>query len=152
MVGVDSSAEMVRKASQTVTAVRFVQNAFEESKSYMASFESPPAYVDLIFSNAAFHWTRNHERLLPSLIQLLNPGTGVLAFSIPDTRVQTSHVLMKRAAHECGFTQRLESTRIPQCELDPTEYHNILCPHSDLVDIWVTTYYQVFNLWLFVLS
>eukprot|EP00808_Paulinella_micropora_P009081 g21579.t1 len=95
--------------------------------------------IDLIFSNAALHWVSDHHLLLPKLIDMLDQG-GVLAFQIPDTRVQPSHVLMKEAVQEFGIS--LDEVRMPQCEHDATFYHDLLLPHCRTLDIWSTSYLQ----------
>eukprot|EP00457_Paulinella_chromatophora_P010488 gb/GEZN01010592.1/.p1 GENE.gb/GEZN01010592.1/~~gb/GEZN01010592.1/.p1 ORF type:complete len:302 (+),score=29.13 gb/GEZN01010592.1/:81-986(+) len=95
--------------------------------------------MDLIFSNAALHWTTRHDKLVPDLVSMLAPG-GVLAFQIPDTRHQPSHLLMREAVKEAGITPK--QVRMPQCEHDPSFYYKLLQPHCRLVDIWSTEYVQ----------
>lgn len=115
----------------------YVQESFE-------SF-SPAEPVDLIFSNAALHWVSAdlHASLLPRLVSFLKPG-GVLAFQIPDTREQPSHLLLRAAGEVLGLGERLESVRWVTCERDPPFYYELLKqadPAAEL-DMWATTYAQ----------
>ena len=57
---------------------------------------------DLIFSNAALHWTENHAELLPSLYQKLNPG-GQIAVQIPSNHNHISHQIYRETADEDMF-------------------------------------------------
>ena len=86
--------------------------------------------------------TENHDVLLPNLIRKLKQKSGILAFQIPDSRLQMSHTLMSEAAEKSGLTNVLKHVRIPQCQLDPIHYHKMLSPLVTYLDIWTTTYVQ----------
>jgi trans-aconitate 2-methyltransferase len=45
---------------------------------------------DLVFSNAALHWSTNHGELIPHLFDCLNPG-GQLAVQVPSNHNSTVH-------------------------------------------------------------
>jgi trans-aconitate methyltransferase len=99
---------------------------------------SPEPY-DLIYSNAALHWSPDqtiHQRIL---INLLKPG-GVLAVQMPDTRHQPSHLLMEEAAKNCGYSDLILTARIPRVEHDPVYYYNLLSAHCTSIDLWATEY------------
>jgi trans-aconitate methyltransferase len=94
---------------------------------------------DLVFSNAALHWTPDqtiHKRIL---INLVSSG-GVLAVQMPDTRRQPSHLLMEEAAKNCGHSDRLVGIRIPRVEHDPDFYFDLLTEHCASIDLWSTEY------------
>jgi trans-aconitate 2-methyltransferase len=74
VIGLDSSEQML--ASSEAYAV---PGRLEFVLGDMADYAEP---ADLVFSNAALHWLRNHEAVLPRLISLLRPG-GVLAVQMP---------------------------------------------------------------------
>jgi len=105
---------------------------------------SPSKPVDVIFSNAALHWSSDHNALFPKLCsrEYITPG-GVLAVQMPDTRKQASHLLMTEAALACGFASEVAQVRIPIVEKDADFYTEILTasPVQNL-DMWTTTYYQ----------
>lgn len=94
---------------------------------------------DLVYSNAALHWTPDqtiHKRIV---VNLLSSG-GVLAVQMPDTRRQPSHLLMEEAAKNCGFEERLVNIRIPRVEHDPDFYFNMLRDECASIDLWTTEY------------
>lgn len=112
------------------------------------SFETyqPASPVDLIYSNAALHWVSAERQasLLPRLFSHLKPG-GVLAFQIPDTRLQPSHQLMVEAAAQLGVSDQVANVRWVTCERDPSYYYELfksVDPSIDL-DMWATIYAQV---------
>ncbi len=57
---------------------------------------------DLIFSNAALHWTENHEALIPHLYGSLAPG-GQIAVQVPSNHTHISHQLIIQTAQEEPF-------------------------------------------------
>lgn len=142
---VDSSASMLAtgRAEHAANAALDARSLAYEQASFEAFAPAEP--VDLIFSNAALHWVSAelHESLLPRLVSLLKPG-GVLAFQIPDTRVQPSHLLMRQAAAELGMAARVASVRWVTCERDPAFYYETLKRADPAValDMWHTTYAQ----------
>ncbi|KAE9175318.1 hypothetical protein PF005_g25451 [Phytophthora fragariae] len=123
---VDSSASMLdvaqceHKENEALDSQRFayVQADFETYK--------PTQPVDLIFSNAALQWVnaKKHEQILPRLYSFLKPGC-VVAFQIPDTRLQPSHQRMVDAAEELGLSERVAGVRWVTCEEDPSFYYEL---------------------------
>eukprot|EP01095_Lingulamoeba_sp_RSL-Kostka_P008964 TRINITY_DN3058_c0_g1_i1.p1 TRINITY_DN3058_c0_g1~~TRINITY_DN3058_c0_g1_i1.p1 ORF type:complete len:156 (-),score=48.63 TRINITY_DN3058_c0_g1_i1:83-550(-) len=85
---------------------------------------------------------------------MLSPG-GVLAFQIPDTRVQPSHLLMETAAENLDIklnfafsnnennNENQEVIRIPRCEHDPEYYYDLVIPKCEDVNLWSTEYCQI---------
>ena len=57
---------------------------------------------DLIFSNAALHWSENHAELIPYLYQRLTPG-GQIAVQIPSNHNHISHQIYRETASEEMF-------------------------------------------------
>uniref|UniRef100_K3WLB9 Methyltransferase domain-containing protein n=3 Tax=Globisporangium ultimum (strain ATCC 200006 / CBS 805.95 / DAOM BR144) TaxID=431595 RepID=K3WLB9_GLOUD len=116
----------------------YVQDSFETYQ--------PTSPVDLIYSNAAFHWVNSERQasLLPRLMSYLKPG-GVLAFQIPDTRAQPSHQLMVEAAAQLGITDLVANVRWVTCERNPDFYYELFkgIDASINLDMWATIYAQV---------
>lgn len=76
---------------------------------------------DVVYSNSALHWCTGHAELFPDIIHtMVNPENGVLAIQMPDTREQTSHVLMDTAAFRSGMLDKIRHIRVPQIEHDPS--------------------------------
>jgi len=57
---------------------------------------------DLIFSNAALHWSENHTELFPHLFSCLKPG-GQLAVQMPSNHNHISHQIYRDTANEEMF-------------------------------------------------
>lgn len=62
---------------------------------------------DLIFSNAALHWSGDHETLIPRLFERLTPG-GQLAVQVPSNHTHISHQLIIQTAQEEPFKSILQ--------------------------------------------
>ena len=99
-IGVDSSESMLRKAEAFASdAIRFEQGDIE-------SFTSERPF-DLIFSNAAFHWVPDHERLFARLRNLLTEG-GQLAVQMPANDSHTSHIVAATLARDFDIPPRAD--------------------------------------------
>jgi trans-aconitate 2-methyltransferase len=114
--------------------------------------------VDLLFSNAVFHWLRSPKRI-PTLIRLmetLKPG-GVLAFQVPDNYNEPSHTTMRKVASQAGkpWSSSFASASIGDLnnasrpDLDPIEspstfYKSFMqSGKCESVNIWRTQYQHV---------
>lgn len=135
VIGVDSSADMLRKAKQEAPGIT-LQHAD------IANW-SPPAPADLLFSNATLHWLDDHDRLLPRLASHITEG-GVLAVQMPANHTSPSHVLMDEAAADGPWKSKLARLRPVYSSVQaPDAYYRILAPVSRHVDIWTTEYLHV---------
>ncbi|KAJ3029151.1 UNVERIFIED_CONTAM: hypothetical protein HDU68_012920 [Siphonaria sp. JEL0065] len=140
IVSVDSSREMLDKVyAYNATIGKNV----EYTKADFEGFHTDTK-VDLIYSNAALHWVSFgvHEILIPKLLGYLNPG-GVLAFQIPDTRSQPSHLLMREAAKQLGWMDRILETRWVTCDRDPIDYYKLLKPQATQINMWHSKYAMI---------
>ncbi|MBI3259792.1 MAG: methyltransferase domain-containing protein [Ignavibacteriae bacterium] len=88
VLGIDSSPQMLSKSKQ------FERKGLSFS---LGSFEDFDGKYDLIFSNAALQWSGNHEQLIPSLWEHLNPG-GQLAVQMPRNQDHPSHQIAQKLA------------------------------------------------------
>jgi trans-aconitate 2-methyltransferase len=135
VLGVDGSAAMLAKARETAPGCRFVQADFAAWAP-----ETPP---DLIFSNAALHWTGDHPALFPRLLGLLAPG-GVLAVQMPAMHDAPLRRLQQEVAANGPWAARLhDAPGTARDILSAGEYWDILRPHAASLDLWETTYLHV---------
>ena len=72
VIAVDASEDMVRKARERLG------DRAEVQRSDLAELELREA-VDVVFSNAVFHWVPDHDRLFARLHQALRPGGRLVA-------------------------------------------------------------------------
>jgi trans-aconitate 2-methyltransferase len=136
VIGVDSSAEMLARARVDWPQIEWQQVDLAQWQ--------PDRRFDLIFSNAALHWLSEHARLLPQLMQHLNPG-GVLAVQMPDNFHAPSHTAMADTVHVGPWREAL----LPLLGLSPVadaaDYFRLLQPLAVELDIWQTVYLQVLS-------
>jgi len=98
VTGLDSSAQMLEKAaSYSGPNLVFVQG--DQSRL--------TGEWDLIFSNAALHWSENHAELIPYLYQRLNAG-GQIAVQVPSNHNHISHQIYRETASEEPFKSILK--------------------------------------------
>ncbi len=132
VLGVDSSAAMLAEAQQKHAAGRaqFVQ-------ADLTRFE-PPGPVDVLFSNAAFHWIEDHSALLGRLADRLAPG-GTLAFQLPANFDAPSHRRVEELRALPRFAGALANVRRGHAE--PLAFYvEHLVGYGLRVDAWDTTY------------
>ncbi|KAK3902207.1 S-adenosyl-L-methionine-dependent methyltransferase [Staphylotrichum tortipilum] len=141
--GMDSSPSMLARARAALPETHF---ALGDVREY-----TPPDGVDLLFSNAVFHWLRRGERIptITRLLKTLQPGKGVLVFQVPDNHAEPSHRAMRETAAAPGPWQAYFSTLPPEDRPDldpiesPMEYYDALAPHCSAVETWTTRYVHV---------
>ncbi len=75
VVGVDSSAEMIRFARLEFPTARCANLRFEVADARRLAFE---AQFDVVFSNAALHWIVGHACVLEGISRALRPGGRIL--------------------------------------------------------------------------
>jgi len=119
-IGIDRSAKMLEthRAEPPVPGLTFDAATIE-------SFPGDRGVFDLIFSNAAFHWVEHHEALIPRLASALAPR-GQLAFQLPATYGDTSHVAAEELADTEPFRSALGGWHRPQPVLTAEEYARLL--------------------------
>jgi len=105
---------------------------------------SPPAPVDLIYSNAALHWLPDHAALFPRLLQHLAPG-GLLAVQMPRNFGAPSHTLIADTIRAGAWRARLEPLLVDAPVNTPAFYYGLLAPLAQHTDIWESEYLQVLH-------
>jgi trans-aconitate 2-methyltransferase len=135
VTGIDSSADMLAKA-------RAIEG-IDWREGDIATW-TPPAPVDLIFTNAALQWLPEHETLFPRLVSQLAPG-GVFACQMPNNFTEPSHRLMRAVASAEPFAAKLAGTRGLAPVARPDSYVDWLTPLARDVDMWETRYWHVLD-------
>ena len=134
IVGVDSSTEMLTKATDEAAGIVWEQ-------ADLATWQ-PRSGASLIYSNAALHWLPDHERLFPALLGYLEAG-GVLAVQMPHNFTAPSHALVDQAARSGSWRSRLEPVLKPPPVAEASFYYDVIARHAAEVDIWETEYLHV---------
>ena len=134
VTGVDSSPAMLAKARAAAPDCRFVEGGFETWE--------PDAPPDLLFSNAALHWTGEHETLFPRLLACVAQG-GWLAVQMPAMHDAPLRRLQPEIAAAGPWAPALRGLVSARAILDPGEYWDILKPHAASLELWETIYLHV---------
>lgn len=132
ITGVDAAEEMIALASRRAVAPRL---AFERAD--ILSWRAPEP-VDLILSNACFHWIDDHRCLFGHLLPLL-ADHGTLAFQVPANHDAPSHTLLRELCSSPRWRERLAG--LPRTGVrDPAWYLEELTDRGLDVTVWQTTY------------
>jgi len=116
VLGIDSSAEMLRSASdQTRAGLRFEKS----------SIQTANGEWDLVFSHAAIHWIDDHCALVPRLLSLARRG-GQLAVQLPSNHSHPTHTLITEIAGEEPFREALDGWSRNSPVLSISEYAELL--------------------------
>ena len=116
VTGMDNSPQMLEKAaSYSGSSLRFEQGDQSQLTGEW----------DLIFSNAALHWSENHSELIPRLYERLAPG-GQIAVQVPSNHNHISHQIYRETASEEMFKFILNSFQSYATVLSIDDYARIL--------------------------
>ena len=138
ITGVDNSPEMLAQAKATHPDWQWVLGDIEGWK--------PEPAVDLIFSNAAFHWVPGHATLFRSLIAAVSRG-GALAAQMPNNFHSPAHTVMQEVAlsGDPRWGQALAAAPGTFTVQRPAFYYDVLRKHAARIDIWETEYQHVMD-------
>ena len=133
-IGIDRSDGMLAKTREgpLPEGLRFRVGTIEEfagvgspAAETVAGGAEARAGVDLIFSNAAYHWVEAHDALIPALAARLGPS-GQLAFQIPAQHEDASHLIAEELTAIEPFRTALGGWHRPQPVLSPERYARLL--------------------------
>jgi trans-aconitate 2-methyltransferase len=135
VVGLDSSADMLRQARERLPACTFIE-------ADLTSWAVPEG-TDLLFANAVFQWVPDHAAVLCRLLRQL-PAGGVLAVQMPDNTQEPALALMRAVAAAGPWAPALQAGNTARDDLPtPGAYYDLLRPLSAHLDIWHTVYNHV---------
>src|SRR5512132_1591501 len=125
VTGLDSSSQMLEKAA----AYASPNLHFQQGDQSQLTGE-----WDLIFSNAALHWSENHAELIPNLYRRLAPG-GQIAVQVPSNHNHISHQIYRETASEEPFKSILKGFQRYAPVLSIDEYARLLfaCGAEEIV-------------------
>ena len=135
VVGVDNSPEMLEKSKAYASErLRFELNE-------MAQW-SPKTAVDLIFSNAAFHWLKPHEEQIQRIARFVARG-GTVAFQAPNQYREPSHTIIQDVRNTPEWRALIGSVTSDGYLAAPNWYLDTLRHMGFAPRLWETIYYQV---------
>jgi trans-aconitate 2-methyltransferase len=131
LTGLDSSQEMLDVARESGVDARWLLG---DAGDWTA--ETP---FDVVFSNAALQWVRDHGSLMRCLFDQVSVG-GVLAFQVPSERYATVRALIAEVADDPAWRERMAGPR-RALTMHPIEfYYDSLAEKAKRLDIWETEY------------
>jgi trans-aconitate 2-methyltransferase len=133
LTGLDSSPQMLKQARANHPNWTWLE-------ADMASFASLKKF-DLVFSNAALQWVKNHAELLPRLKGLVAEG-GAIAIQIPAHQRSHLHQAMLEIATDSRWAHHLEHANIALSLETPQFYYDNLLPATK-IELWQTAYQHV---------
>jgi trans-aconitate 2-methyltransferase len=136
LIGVDSSAEMLRAARASGVPAEWQEARIEGWE--------PPSPPDLIFSNAAFQWVPGHLDQMARLLGRLAPG-GAIAVQVPANDADVSHAALRAVVSRDEWTAQLGP--VSRGEDVPTlkVYYDRLTDLCARLNLWETQYLHVLN-------
>ena len=123
VTGIDSSAEMLKKAEQhSKDNLKFFQRSVEEQLELDEKF-------DLIIANASLQWCTEHQELFTDIISKLNQD-GQLAVQVPSNHDFIVHQLLSKVAEMEPYKKEFKGwvREYPVLKID--EYAKILYDNS----------------------
>ena len=133
ILGIDSSDNMLNKASETYPNLKFKKCCIPDELELIDNY-------DLIFSNACLHWIPDHKKLFPKLMAKLNYG-GALAVQMPLTKDAVFYKLLNKLV----ATDKWKKLSVIHnfYNLSPNKTYDILSAISNKVTMWETTYFHI---------
>lgn len=143
ITGFDNSPEMLAKAADFAGPTQ--GGGRLDFRPGDASTWTPDEEYDVIVSNAALQWVRNHADSFPAWVAALAPG-GTFALQIPGNFTSPSHGLLGELCDAPQWRERLEGqgSRFVHI-LEPAEYLERLADLGCETDVWETTYVQLLS-------
>jgi trans-aconitate 2-methyltransferase len=132
--GLDSSPEMIASAKQSYPDQEWILAGIADW--------SAGAPYDVVFSNAALQWVRDHVALTRHLFAQVAPG-GALAFQIPSSAYSPVRSFIHEIAQDEAWVSRMDGALAALTMEEPPVYYDALSPRANSVDIWETEYYHV---------
>ncbi|MBU1692689.1 MAG: methyltransferase domain-containing protein [Verrucomicrobia bacterium] len=132
--GLDNSPEMIAAARQSYPGQEWMQADIE-------GWSADVPY-DVVFSNAALQWVRDHVALTRHLFAQVNPG-GALAFQIPSGTYSPVRTFIHEIAQDKAWVSRMDGPSAAVTMEEPQVYYDALAPQAKSVDIWETEYCHV---------
>lgn len=132
--GIDNSAEMIEEAKSAHpwgTWIHADASEFDYTRKY-----------DVIFSNAAFQWIPNRDKLIHRLIDSLSPA-GMLAVQIPNNHNSPIRKSLSQLAESQAWSEYFSNSTEESSYKRPEFYYDLLSGLE--VDLWTTTYYHLLD-------
>jgi trans-aconitate 2-methyltransferase len=136
--GFDSSPEMLAAAERDHPAMRWING---EIAAWAA--DQGDAF-DIVFSNAAMQWVRDHAHVFPGMLRRVAEG-GVLAVQVPAASDSPAQRSIREMAASPQWRDRFTQPVADWHSEEPEFYYDALAPLASRLDIWQTEYMHVLD-------
>ena len=102
VLGVDSSPDMIRRAHR-----QYPQLDFQVADALSLPWQEA---WNIVFSNAVFHWIKDHNRLLANVRRCLKPGGQLICEFGAQGNVAAIEAAFSQAAADAGYAYRSKFT------------------------------------------
>jgi trans-aconitate 2-methyltransferase len=114
VIGIDAAPSMIEHAREALGDKATLINADLAGLTPEALRDAAGVDgVDVVFSNATFHWIPDHEALFSSLHSVLRPGGRLVAQCGAEGNVQAFGDVVERVADEAPFAEHLAGWERP---------------------------------------
>ena len=138
VTGLDNSPAMLTKAKKDYPGFSWVQSDIA------AWARMNKEKFDLIFSNAALHWVRDHATVLPQIFSAVAPG-GALAFQMPHSLASPHQTCMRELPGTAKWRPRFSKSPAAWLVESAGFYYDLFATHASHTDLWFTEYLYVFD-------
>jgi trans-aconitate 2-methyltransferase len=136
VIGLDKSPEMIAAARSRHPECEWILGAVETW--------TTNAPFDVVFSNAAFQWMGDHERLIGHVFEQV-ADAGALAFQIPSDAYAAVRRHMHEVAEDPAWRERMAAAKVALTMEAPGFYYDVLAGRASRIDIWETEYSHVMD-------
>lgn len=136
ITGLDNSPEMIKKAGIDYPQHKWILADLSEINSDIK--------YDIVFSNAVIQWVPDHQAVISKLFSLVNEN-GILAVQVPMFRDMPIGKSIEEVASRTGWRGYTSGCADLFTYHDCNFYYDILTGHSNLINIWVTSYIHILD-------
>lgn len=138
IVGLDSSDAMLEEARTAYPDITFIHGDIVHF--------TPDKKVDCLFANASLQWVDDHQTLIPSLLQCINPD-GIFGVQMPNNfHLPTHQVTLRILQNNASWQPLLKKLRyglLTQPLYNISWYYDLLTSLGmRALQCWETTYYH----------
>ena len=119
VVGVDNSSSMIELAQNSFPSTEYHNLHFELADATKLRFKQQ---FDVVFSNAALHWVRDHRQVLKSIYRILKPTGRILLQMGGKGNAATIISVLDKIIEEGDWKQSFKDFGFPYGFHSPTDY------------------------------
>ena len=123
VVGVDNSVQMIELASKRYPSYQYKNLSFEIMDACNLSFDSR---FDVVFSNAALHWVKNHKPVVDGLYKSLRYGGKILLQMGGEGNAKTILSVLDEVQNDPKWRSYFEDFSFPYGFFGVDEYKTLL--------------------------